>query len=148
MKNLIITISLGFVLSSCNQKLKNSNSEAKSTSEKTASEKKEHSDEENDTGSEAILKEIVKRDGVYFVSFDNVEVEYLSPNNDGNLEIKIINHDPNIKTLEVSSSVIIQNENCENISAESLFRIKEHVKKLPKVSYTLKNGRVENINIT
>ena len=113
----------------------------------TAQEKNNDKSEFSQQDKEAKVKDIIKKGDSYVIDLNNVEVKYDSPKGDGDIEVTIINTDSKVKSFEISPTAKIQDENCNNISVAELYKQKDGIKALKRISYFAADGKITRINL-
>lgn len=91
----------------------------------------------------AYAKKIYKKDNVIYIELDLVEIKY--KNVDDRI---IVNQNPKIRTYIIDNRSLIYSNDCKEISASKLFKIKEKLLKNHSVIVigTSENGRMKSIN--
>lgn len=142
MKMRFLIFMIIFTLFSCNNKDNNSQQKSKTLASQNVVEQKivlgENIPEIN-----AYAKNIYKKNDVIYIELDLVEIKY--KNVDDRI---IVNNNPKIRTYVIDNRSLIYSNDCKEISASELFKIKEKLLKDHSIIVvgTSENGRMKSIN--
>jgi hypothetical protein len=158
---LLLMISVGFGLQSCEKKTENYNQketqETKKINADSVSQNKKHpqNKEKNNIilGEDlpkinAYAKKIYKKDGIIYIDLDLVEFRYPTEGEWDESDREIVNNNPKIRTYIIDNDTSIYSNICKEVTASELFQIRESVlhNKSIIVIGSSKNGNMLEIN--